>query len=117
MMPFGSGKLTKSGALPAWGVCSTRKQEVGRRREGRREERKKGGKEGRMEGRREESRGREEEKRRKKLTAEKDEGHYVHHIQCATDFTYLHYCSLLATRTTFLLYTKTSEVNGAQRRP
>ena len=46
MMPFGSGKLTKSGALPAWGVCSTRKQEMGRRREGRREERKKGEKEG-----------------------------------------------------------------------
>ena len=51
--------------------------------------------------------------RRKKLTAEKGEGR---HIQWAMDYTYLHYCSPLATRTAFLLYTKTSEVNGAQRR-
>ena len=54
MMPFGCGKLTKFGALPAWGVCSTTNQEMGRRREKRRKGRKRGEREKRREERNEE---------------------------------------------------------------
>ena len=64
MMPLGCGKLTKSGALPVWGVCSTTKQDKGRR-------------EGRKEG------GRREERRRGReeytLTADKGKEHPMGH--------------------------------------